>query len=271
MKVIETAEHAKQDASYLKALTELLYQLADDDFIISFRGSEWLGLAPHIEEDVAYSSITQNTMGHAFLYYRLLEELGEGKADILAHERPAPERRNAVYFEKKNGEGSYDGEPYYDWALAVVRQFIYETFKKVKLKAITSSSYKPLAATAQKVLTEQTYHLAHWTLWMQQLQNSTEEAKTRIRSRLEEAWQACGDVLSLGPDSQNLEQFGLISGEDFLKRQWLQAVAETIKPLQESMLDEKSGSGRSGEHTGDLNQALETLTEVYDSDRSAVW
>ncbi|WP_420812925.1 Phenylacetic acid catabolic protein, partial [Peribacillus acanthi] len=57
-------------------LIELLYQLADDDFILAYRGSEWLGLAPHIEEDVAYSSINQDTMGHAVMFYRLLEELG---------------------------------------------------------------------------------------------------------------------------------------------------------------------------------------------------
>ncbi len=35
-----------------ESLRELLYQLADDNFIHAFRGSEWLGLVPHIEEDV---------------------------------------------------------------------------------------------------------------------------------------------------------------------------------------------------------------------------
>ena len=79
---------------FTKAVTTLLYQLADDDYLISYRGSEWLGLAPHIEEDVAFSSITQDTMGHAKLYYTLLEELGEGKSDSLAQIRPAEERCN---------------------------------------------------------------------------------------------------------------------------------------------------------------------------------
>lgn len=141
----------------------------------------------------------------------------------------------------------------------------------MKLKAITSSSFKPLAATAEKVLTEQTYHLAHWKLWIEQLQDSTKEAKTRIQTRVEEAWQECEDVLSLGAEAENMEQFGLISGESFLKKQWLQEVAKAIKPLPESMLDKQSGSGRLGEHTRDLNQALETLSEVYESDKSAVW
>jgi len=41
--IIKTAEEAKQNPAYKDALVELLYQFADDDFIISFRGSEWLG------------------------------------------------------------------------------------------------------------------------------------------------------------------------------------------------------------------------------------
>ena len=73
----------------ISAVKELLFQLADDDFYYSYRGSEWLGLAPHIEEDVAFSSITQDTMGHAAMYYQLIRRIGEGDADALAHLRPA--------------------------------------------------------------------------------------------------------------------------------------------------------------------------------------
>ncbi len=76
-------------AEYKEAITSLLFQLADDDFLYAFRGSEWLGLAPHIEEDVASSSISQDSMGHAAMYYKLLEDLGVGNADDLAHLRPA--------------------------------------------------------------------------------------------------------------------------------------------------------------------------------------
>src|SRR5699024_8412933 len=99
--IVETIEEAKQDATYLETVKEVLYQLADDDFIVYFRGAEWLGLAPHIEEDVAFSSITHNTMGNAVMYYRLLEDFGEGEADFLAHNRHPHERSNSVNLEKR--------------------------------------------------------------------------------------------------------------------------------------------------------------------------
>lgn len=266
-----TATEAKKNEAYFQALIDLLYQLADDDFMNSFRGSEWLGLAPHIEEDVAFSSITQNTMGHAVLFYQLLEELGEGDRDVLAHVREANARRNAVYLEKRNGEGSYLVDPQFDWALTVVRQYLYEVFKKVKLEALTSSSYQPLAHVADRVLMEQSYHLAHWQTWFRQLQKSTEDAKRRLNDRLQEAWGAFDDVLSLGPYADEMEAFELVVGEEELKERWMKEIKRVIKEIPKEPLKSGAGRGRYGEHTEDLDQALVTLSEVYNSDRTAAW
>lgn len=269
-KIIKTAEDAKQDQAYLDALVELLYQFADDDFIVSYRGSEWLGIAPHIEEDVAYSSITQNTMGHASMFYQLLEELGEGDRDDLAH-RLANERRSSVYLEKVNGEGNFVEEPNYDWALAVVRNFLYESFKRVKLEAATESSYEPLRQVAHKALTEQTYHLAHWRLWMEQLQQSTEEAEEKIQSRLDEAWNEFGDVLDLGPKVNDIEQFDLLIDEESLQKCWLELVNEVLVNKYDEVPKQALGNGRSGDYNEDLEQAISIFTEVYMTDPAASW
>ncbi|SHG00798.1 1,2-phenylacetyl-CoA epoxidase subunit PaaC [Ornithinibacillus halophilus] len=270
--MIESAEQAKKNSVYLNALKELLYQLADDDFIISFRGSEWLGLAPHIEEDVAFSSITQNTMGHAAMYYHLLEDLGEGEADAIAHDRKPEDRRNGIYLEKRNGEGTYLEEPYYDWALAVVRNYFYESFKKVKLEAIAEScSYKPLVQIVNKVLMEQTYHLAHWKLWVSQLQQAPKDAKERIENRVEEAWDEFGDVLQLGKYANEMVEQQLMISEDKLKEMWTKEISSVLVSYPEKPLGNKYGSGREGDHTADLDQAIKTFSEVYFSDKEAVW
>jgi len=270
-KLIRTAEEAKQDKAYAEALTELLYQLGDDDFIISYRGSEWLGLAPHIEEDVAYSSITQNTMGHAAMYYQLLEDLGEGTADELSKGRKPAERRSSVYLEKVNGTGDYVEEPEYDWALAVVRNFLYETLKRVKLEALTESSYEPLRQTAHKVLMEQSYHLAHWKLWIEQLQDSTEVAKTKIKNRLDEAWKEFGDALTYGPKAEDIVKFGLSIDEKTLQERWLERVNEVLATKYDSIPEKGLGDGRAGDHKEDLEQAFSIFSEVYMSDPQAAW
>ena len=84
-----------------KPIINLLFQLADDDFLYAYRGSEWLGLAPHIEEDVASSSISQDSMGHAAMFYKLLEELGEGNADAFSTCSSCTGKKE-LYFSRKS-------------------------------------------------------------------------------------------------------------------------------------------------------------------------
>lgn len=262
-----------KDEKYKTALTELLYQLADDDFIIAFRGSEWLGLAPHIEEDVAFSSINQDTMGHASMFYRLLDDLGEGDMNSLAHSRKADQRRNAIILEEVNGSGTYLVEPDYDWAFAVVRNYFYAQAKKVKIDSLKNSSYQPLAEAAVKVNMELYYHLLHWKTWFSQLMNAGGEARERMMNAVEKTAADFAGVLSLGDHGEEMAQAGLIEGEDMLGVRWKNAV----KPIFESCnlplpeLEMKRGNGRNRIHTPDLEQAIDTLSEVYNSDPAAAW
>ena len=48
--------------------------VADDEFVIGFWDSEWTGIAPMLEEDVATSSIAQDEIGHARALYELLAD-----------------------------------------------------------------------------------------------------------------------------------------------------------------------------------------------------
>jgi ring-1,2-phenylacetyl-CoA epoxidase subunit PaaC len=257
------------------AIKELLLQLADDDFIHSYRGAEWLGLAPHIEEDVASASISQDTMGHAAIYYKLLDELGEGDADKLAHDRPAKERRNAIILELVNGPGHYMKDPDYDWAFAVVRNYFYTQAKAIKVQSLHSCSYEPLAEVAQKVQMELYYHLMHWKTWFVQLLGSGHlEAISRMKAAIGKTMPDFAGVFSLGQYGEEMVELGLIEGEADLQKKWIEA----ITPIFESVglattieIGMARGDGRNGQHTEDLEKALETLSEVYATDKAASW
>src|SRR2546421_5498728 len=70
-----------------------LLELADDELVLGWRDSEWTGIAPFLEEDVAFSSIAQNEIGHARALYELAaQELGT-TADELAFDRQPEEYR----------------------------------------------------------------------------------------------------------------------------------------------------------------------------------
>lgn len=272
--LVETAEQAKQNQEYAQALADLLFQLADDDFILAYRGSEWLGLAPHIEEDVAFSSMSQDMMGHAVMFYEMLESLGLGKADDIAQLREAKDFRNAILVERKNGTGEYNDNPHYDWAYAIVRSYVYGLYKQVRLEELQQSTYVPLVQVSRKMMTEHRYHLMHWQVWLNQLANSTKDARQRLEAAIAKVWQDAGELSDLGPNKEQIVRFGLIAGEEILRQKWLTKTREIFQgaglkwPGEPGTASER---GRAGEHTADLERAVATLSEVYRIDPAASW
>src|SRR5437868_10675407 len=100
-----------------EALKELLYKIADDLLILGHRNSEWTGMGPLLEEDIAFSSMAQDKIGQSLALYTILQELGEQTPDIVAFTRNASQFHNCILVELPNGE--------YDFSL--IRHFMFDT------------------------------------------------------------------------------------------------------------------------------------------------
>lgn len=273
-KIYQSPEEAKKDQTYLEGLTELLLQLADDDLLISHRGSEWIGLAPHIEEDVAFASVTQNTLGHAVMFYQLLEELGIGQLDDLAQLRQPDKYRNAILTERANGEGHYRESPQYDWAYTILRNYCYEVFKKLRLDWLEESSYQPLADVSVKIRQEQYFHLFHWEVWIDQLAQSTDEAKKRLNQALAKTWRDLPTLLDLGPKKSLILKDHFNVNEEEMRETYYTQLREKFSRVGLDWLGEPEAveqTGREGKHTDELVEALNELSEVYRLDPQASW
>jgi len=95
-----------------------LLALADDELILGWRNSEWTGIAPFLEEDVAFSSIAQTEIGHARAWYELAArqtERGRVDADALAFDRDPDEYRCAPFVEARLVP---------DWAQTIARHWL---------------------------------------------------------------------------------------------------------------------------------------------------
>ncbi|GAA5345940.1 1,2-phenylacetyl-CoA epoxidase subunit PaaC [Planifilum fimeticola] len=262
---VESAAEAAKISGYREALTELLFQLADDELVMGHRDSEWLGLAPDIEEDVAFSSIAQDEVGHSVYYFERLHELGETDSDRLAFDRGADRRRNAVVLERPNG----------DWAYTIARHFFYDVFDQIRLEALSTSGYVPLAHGVTKIRREEHYHLLHMRLWFTRLGSAGGEATERMRRAVRDLWTEIGGLFSLGDAESRLLEFGIIPiGAAELKRRW----EDQVRPAFEEAKLPWPGSpavpeidGRKGEHTSDLERLLDSMTEVFRLDPAAKW
>jgi ring-1,2-phenylacetyl-CoA epoxidase subunit PaaC len=140
----------------------LLLEIADDELVLGWRDSEWTGIAPFLEEDVAFSSIAQNEIGHARALYELAaRELGT-TADELAFDRKPEEYRCSAFVELRLVP---------DWAKTIARHYLYEQADERRIKALAESDDAEVAGLAAKIDREETYHRMHAHMWFDRLQD----------------------------------------------------------------------------------------------------
>ncbi len=161
-----------------RADVDLLLALADDELVLGWRNSEWTGIAPFLEEDVAFSSIAQGEIGHARALYELAaRELG-ASADELAFDRRPEEYRCAPLVELCLVP---------DWARTIARHHLYETADAIRIAALKASERSDVAGLAAKLEREEDYHRMHARMWSERLR-ATDEGRRRLEEAVDELW-----------------------------------------------------------------------------------
>jgi ring-1,2-phenylacetyl-CoA epoxidase subunit PaaC len=165
----------------LNERAQRLLEIADDELILGWRDSEWTGIAPTLEEDVAFSSIAQNEIGHARALYELAaRELGTD-ADALAFDREPSEYRSAQLVELRR----------LDWAHTIARHWLYERADEIRLAALMQAGDTELAGLAAKMDREEIYHRMHAQMWADRLHD-----EARFDDAVRELWPLALGVLA---------------------------------------------------------------------------
>jgi len=247
-----------------EAVVELLKRLGDDDLIMGHRNSEWTGLGPILEEDIAFSSMAQDEMGHAQAYYRMIHGLGGDDPDTLAFSRGPREYRCAAMVSLPNGR---------DWAFCMMRQFLYDMAETVRLAAMEESSLAPLAQLARKLRGEEKYHLMHGRSWVLRLGNATEDAHQRLQAALDTAYPYALGLFEPTGSDETLVQAGICPHEDDLRSQWESAVAPVLADARLTVPSHAKPvyGGRVGRHPEALKKLLDGMQVVYNIDPTAKW
>ena len=206
------------------ALALLLLSMADDELVLGFSDSEWTGIAPMLEEDVAMSSLAQDELGHAQALYRLLADLvDDGRdADAIAYDRPAEGYYHARLLDHPRG----------DWATAIARRYLYDTADAVRLEALADASYEPLRDLVGKIRREERYHVLHAEAWLERLATGDVESRERLLAAMERLGPDAWTVLSPLPNDLSLVMAGILDaslGE--LDARWRAAIWPTLDRL----------------------------------------
>lgn len=247
------------------AIKELLYKMADDQLILGHRNSEWTGFGPLLEEDIAFSSMAQDKIGHSLAMYTILHQLGEQDPDTVAFTRNASQFHNCLLVELPNGE--------YDFSL--IRHFLYDTAESLRFEMLTQSSFEPLAQVARKIRGELRYHTMHANTWMKQLGSATPESISRLQKSLESALPYAMGIFEPSTFEKELINDGIFGGETELLGKWKKKIEEIISQTQlrlpswDSVVPQYGG--RSGKHSEHLQPLLDEMSEVFRTDPTAEW
>ena len=248
-----------------RALALLILSMADDEFVIGFSDSEWTGIGPILEEDVAISSLAQDELGHAQALYGLLAAtLEDGRdADAWAYDRPPEGYVHARLLDHPRG----------DWAATIARRYLYDTADSARLEALTSSSHRPLAELVAKIRREERYHLMHVQTWIERLADAGGESRTRLLAALEALGPDAGTVLAPLPGEEALVRHGIVT-EPFaaMDGRWRAGVAATFRRLGLPDLPPTAdpGHARSG-HSTEFRALHAEFTMVRHSEVGATW
>jgi ring-1,2-phenylacetyl-CoA epoxidase subunit PaaC len=250
-----------------RSLAELLLSIADDKLILGHRNADWTGLAPILEEDIAYSSLAQDEIAHASAFYDLAARLTGTTADRLAYGRAAAEYRCAELVE-------FSDE--FDWALALARSFYCDHFDRVRLGRLVRSKYRTLAELASRLAAEEQIHVDHVDSWIHRLGCGGPEACERMQKALDSVGTQAHSLFETNDSIRECERLGYYPGDEHsMYDSWLEGLRTVAQKaglaINVAVPDPSRHGGRRGHHSAGFAALIDELTEVYRIEPEAAW
>ncbi|QGW76958.1 phenylacetate-CoA oxygenase subunit PaaC [Pseudomonas alkylphenolica] len=242
-------------------LIQYLLRLGDSALIQGQRLCQWCGKAPALEEELALMNVGLDLVGQArnWLDYAA-ELLADGHdADHLAFRRDERAYRNLLLVEQPNG----------DYAVTIVKQFLYDAWHFQVLSALSASSDERIAGIAAKALKEVTYHLRRSGEWVERLGDGTEESHQRMLAAIDQVWRFSGELVDGDEVEQRLAEAGIAAQPEAIASAWR---AKVEKVFTRATLPVPAApnhfylSGRRGvhsEHLGILLAEMQFLPRAY--------
>lgn len=255
-----------RDVSRDEAFYEFLLRMGDNTLILGHRVSEWCGHAPVLEEDIALANTALDMIGQTQMWLGLAAEVqGEGKtADDLAFLRDAWDFRNLLLVEMPNG----------DFGQTLMRQFLFDAWHVLQLRALTQSTDERVAAIAAKSVKEATYHLDRSAETVVALGDGSEESHARMQAALDYLYPYVGEMFLTDAVDTMLVEAGIAPGPASLRADYDETLARVLGEATLTLPEARRarGGGRDGKmHTEHLGHLLTTMQWMQRAYPGATW
>ncbi len=237
----------------MSSLFEYTLRLGDDSLILGHRLSEWCGHGPVLEEDIAMTNIALDLVGQAtsLLNYAGEVEGKERDGDSLAFLRFDREYKNLLLVEQPNG----------DFAITMVRQFLFDAYRKPLFERMQNSKDTMLASIAEKSLKETRYHLKHSSEWVIRMGDGTEESNRRAQEAVNTLWRYTSELFIIDELESKMADQGISPNLMEIEDDWKKTVDAVFKEATLTIPKNnwKQSGGRNGMHSEHLGYILTEL------------
>lgn len=238
-----------------------LLRLGDNALILSQRLSQWCGKGPALEEDMALTNVALDLLGQARLWYAYAGEV-EGKGrdeDRLAFLRDAHDFHNLLLVEQPNG----------NYADTLARQFYFDAWHFMLLKALSASSDPRIVEIAEKSLKEVTYHARRSGDLIVRLGDGSELSHAMLQAAMDDLWMYTGEMFQGDAVDDAMAAGGMAPRAADLRQPWLAHVREIFEeatlalPSPDAWMQKGGRQGVHTEHLGYLLAEMQFLQRAY--------
>ena len=227
---------------YRAALLKFIEMHANSELMGVLPEREWILRAPTLRRKLSLTSKVQDEVGHAQLLYRLCEDLGKTREQMLTDLMDGKTKFHNVFH-----------YPTESWADVGIIAWLVDAAAIVAQQALRDSSYAPYARTMKKICWEESVHIMHGRDVVLTMMNGTERQRQLIQDALNRWW---GPLMQMhGPPSDPARDKDLIwriksKHNEQLRQEFLSVNVPRILELgltipdPELRFDEESGRWR---------------------------
>jgi len=254
-------------------LFQYLLRLGDSPLVLAQRLGEWVGKGPAIEEDIALTNVGLDLLGQARLWLSYAGEVearfhGTGRSeDQLAFTRDGGDFCNLLLVEQPNGS----------YADTTARQFLFDTWHLLALRALAKSRDPRVAEIAAKGAKEAAYHVERSGDWVIRLGDGTAESHARMQAAIDGLWTYTGEMFAPDAVERGLQEAGIAADAAALEAPWRQHVDAVLAsamltvPHDAWMQGDGGRGGKQGVHTEHLGRLLAEMQFLQRAYPDAQW
>jgi ring-1,2-phenylacetyl-CoA epoxidase subunit PaaA len=162
---------------YRAAVLKFVEMHANSELMGVLPEREWILRAPTLRRKLALTSKVQDEVGHAQLLYRVAEDLGKSREQMLQDLLAGKTKFHNVFH-----------YPTRSWGDVGIIAWLVDAAAIVSQQALRDSSYAPYARTMKKICWEESVHIMHGRDVVLTLMNGTDAQRAMVQEALDRWW-----------------------------------------------------------------------------------